>query len=149
MSAELEQFERLVEHEADLLRDLPVVRPSRASVARTRAAVTAAAQAARRGRAVRWGPALATAAAVVLAVGLASFLWTAPAAPSRLVAYDAEVDALLDAVETSNDRLAFLLEEGWLVEGTLDDLDEVNEVDEFLDDLEEGLNELNSLDNAS
>lgn len=119
MKLQLKQLERLVEHEAKLLADLPPVEPRPEVLVRVKAAVRA--EAARLGGATpaiwrlpRW---TGIAAAVLLAVGL-SGPFTGPLRPAEPA--DGGVESMnlwADAVGDSNDRLSSLLDDGWLLEG--------------------------------
>jgi hypothetical protein len=145
MPRKLEHLERLVEREMGLLTRLPTARPSAELVARIKAAVQA--EATRVSHPVakslalpRWA---AIAAALFLAVALSGVFSGALRSGEQPVDA-AELLALWgDAVDHSNDRLSFLLDEGWMLEGA--GSENGQPMDEFLDSLDATFEQLGTL----
>ncbi len=145
MTRELEQFERLVEREMALLRELPspAVRPE--VLNRIHNAVGE--EAGRSGRTSigvhmlpRWA---AIAAAILMAVGLSGVM-TGPFKSGEQPADAAELLAALNqAVASSSDRAAYLLEGGWALEEAGTENGEA--IEGVLDGVESSFNQLGTL----
>jgi hypothetical protein len=139
MSDTLDNLVRTVEREARLLAGLPAVQPAPECLARVRAAVLAEAERlGSRPRRTRVAPPwLASAAALLLAVGLSGVLrhstpwFGAGTMDTDLVA------VWVDAVDESRETLAALLDEGWMVSASGADVDYDSQIDDILDGFKE------------
>jgi hypothetical protein len=145
MTHELRQFERVVDREMALLRELPTLTPRPGVLDRVKTAVRTEA-----GRASwsiagfhtlpRWA---AVAAAILMAVGLSGVL-TGPFTSGEQPADAAELLAVWNhAVATSSDRAAFLLDGGWVLEDVGTENGEA--IDGVLDGVESSFNQLGTL----
>lgn len=145
MTNAIDKLEQTVERQMDLLDNLPVEPPRPECVARVKAAVVA--EAARLGvltsasRTPRW---LSVAAALLLAVGL-SGVFMSQSARLGQPASDVELfEMWAAAVDESSDTLAFLLEEGWVLNGAGAESDE-SELEDFLHSLEESFEQFETM----
>lgn len=140
MSEPLDKLERTVDREMAILEGLSAPRPSRAAVARVTKAVLLEgrrmrSRAALLGRLSRVG---AVAAAIVLVLMLT---WSTEQV--RLV--DApNADALVlddwfDALAESNDHIATLMSDGWLVDGLDGDQDDDDELQSLFERLKQSM----------
>ncbi|MGD8453520.1 MAG: hypothetical protein PVJ57_17035 [Phycisphaerae bacterium] len=121
MTRPLSELERLVEREMDVLAELPAAPPSPDALRRTHAlvrdeALRLGAPARRRPEVVRW---LGTAASVLLAIGLGGVLSRSPT-PSTPLPDEDLLDVWAEAVSDTSDRLAFLTDDGWMLEAAGD-----------------------------
>lgn len=147
MAGEFDRLERAVEQDMRLLGDLPEIAPSAGCLERLRAAVgVEAARATRRRRQLvllrAWG---GVAAAVLFAVALASSVRT------QRVTTPADPEAVLadwtTAVEESTQRIAGLLDNGW-IHGDFGVDEDASDVDDLLRSLEQSFSEFESLDSG-
>jgi hypothetical protein len=145
MAGDLDNLERTVERDMELLRALSAELPNPACLDRVKAAVVAeAARVSRSGRRLRIIRASLTAAAVlVLAVGA----WTLWPRPPRPVEPDA--DALLNqwaaALDESSSRVAALVDEGWPHGDAGGGTDQDAELDDLLRSLDQSLTRFEEL----
>jgi hypothetical protein len=145
MAGDLDNLERTVERDMELLHALPAELPSPACLDRVKAAVVAEAarvsRAHRRLRIIR--ASLAAAAVLVLAVG-ASTLWPRPHRP-----VEPDADALLNqwaaALDESSSRVAALVDEGWVRSEPGGGGDEETELDDLLRSLDQSLTRFEEL----
>jgi hypothetical protein len=145
MVDDLDNLERTVERDMELLRALSAELPSPACLDRLKAAVVAEAarvsRAHRRLRIIR--ASLAAAAVLVLAVG-AGTLWPRPPRP-----VEPDADALLNqwaaALDESSSRVAALVEEGWARGDSGGGTDQDAELDDLLRSLDQSLTRFEEL----
>lgn len=141
MARELDKLESVVECEMELLRGLPAETPSDSCLARIRTA--ALAENRRLVQRERWMRASrvvgVAAAAVLLVVGLT---FSAGSRPD-----DAEVllGEWAAAWDTSREQVADLLDEGWIVRGTADAVDEDTAIDDLFQSLSRTLDRFEDL----
>ncbi len=145
MSSEMDNLERTVEREMELLRDLPAVSPRRECVERIQAAVVAeAARVTRHRRAMRLAQAgLGVAAALVLAFGLSTMR------PQHRTVGGMGPEAALDewamAWDESSGRVTRLLDGGWISGDFGNRGDDEGEFEDLFDSLDQSLGRFESL----
>lgn len=140
MSGPLDKLERTVDREMAILEGLPAPRPSRAAVARATKAVLfegrrLRSRAALLGRLSRVG---AMAAAIVLVLALT---WSTERGRSddSLAGEALVLDDWIDALAESNDHIATLMSDGWLVDGLDSDQDDDHELQSLFERLEQSM----------
>ena len=140
MSGPLEKLERTVDREMAILKGLSTPRPSRAAVARVTHSVLVEgrrmrSRAALLGRLSRMG---ALAAAIVLVLTLTWSTERVPLVDSPTA--DALVlDDWFDALAESNDHIATLMSDGWLVDGLDGEQDDADELQSLFERLEQSM----------
>ena len=140
MSGPLDKLERTVDREMAILSGLPAPRPSRDAVARVTKAVLLEggrlrARAALLGRLSRVG---SVAAAIVLVLTLTwsterGGLVDSPNADAMVL------DDWFDALAESNDHIATLMSDGWLVDGSDGDQNDDDELQSLFERLEQSM----------
>ncbi|MFH1748929.1 MAG: hypothetical protein ABIG44_18000 [Planctomycetota bacterium] len=149
MSEPLENLERQVEGEMGLLAPLPDhLEPRAEQLTALKAAVIREARnlggLPKAARVLpRW---VGMAAAVMLAVGLSGFLTRGPLTSNLALDDEELLSAWTEAVGRSSDRLTFLLDDGWLINGAADyDDGETTEFDGLLESLEQSFEHFETL----
>jgi hypothetical protein len=143
---DIEKLERTVEHEMALLAALPRELPTPGAVARVQVAVASEAKRLGRLRGTRGLPAwLRVAASLLLAFGLVQSLTSMTGPRGRDAEPALQLEMWAQALDESNDRLAFMLEEGWLLEPDTDPTGNGAEVDVFLDSVDDSFEQLSSM----
>ena len=145
MTSVMDKLEQTVERQMNLLDNLPAEPLRSECVAQVKAAVVAEAARLRvltsASRTPRW---LSVAAALLLAVGL-SGVFKSQSARLGQPAGDVELlEMWAAAVDESSDTLAFLLEEGWVLNGTGTESDE-SELEDLLRSLEESFEQFEAM----